>query len=84
MTLFLAVVFDFVLLVLHWAKFSLKLHGFEEKIGPPRSSQTSVTEWLYVQNKDPYRSATYVGSFEVSVLAHVALRMLATIFLASQ
>jgi hypothetical protein len=28
--------------------------------------------------------ATYVGSFEVSVLAHVALRMLAAIFLASQ
>jgi hypothetical protein len=27
---------------------------------------------------------TYVGSFEVSVLAHVALRMLAAIFLASQ
>jgi hypothetical protein len=31
-----------------------------------------------------YRRATYVGSFEVSVLAHVALRMLAAIFLASQ
>jgi hypothetical protein len=36
------------------------------------------------QNKDPYRRATYVGSFEVSVLAHVALPMLAAIFLASQ
>jgi hypothetical protein len=36
------------------------------------------------QNKDPYRRATYVGSFEVSVLAHVALRMLAAIFLAMQ
>jgi hypothetical protein len=33
------------------------------------------------QNKDPYRRATYVGSFEVSVFAHVALRMLAAIFL---
>ena len=30
-----------------------------------------------VQNKNPYRRATYVGSFEASVLAHVALRMLA-------
>jgi hypothetical protein len=29
------------------------------------------------QNKNPYRRATYVGSFEASVLAHVALRMLA-------
>ena len=29
------------------------------------------------QNKDPYRRATYVGSFEASVLVHVALRMLA-------
>ena len=36
------------------------------------------------QNKDLYRRATYVRSFEVSVLAHVALRMLAAIFLASQ
>jgi hypothetical protein len=36
------------------------------------------------QNKDPYRRATYVGSFEVFVLVHIALRMLATIFLASQ
>jgi hypothetical protein len=36
------------------------------------------------QNKDPYRRATYVGSFEVSVLTHVALCMLATIFLGSQ
>jgi hypothetical protein len=36
------------------------------------------------QNKDPYRRATYVGSFEVSGLAHVALRMLTAIFLASQ
>jgi hypothetical protein len=31
-----------------------------------------------------YRRATYVGNFEVSVLAHVAIRMLAAIFLASQ
>jgi outer membrane murein-binding lipoprotein Lpp len=30
-----------------------------------------------VQNKNPYRRATYIGSFEASVLAHVALRMLA-------
>jgi hypothetical protein len=37
-----------------------------------------------VIDKEPYRRATYVGSFEVSVLAHVALRMLAAIFLASQ
>jgi hypothetical protein len=36
------------------------------------------------KNKDPYRRATCVESFEVSVLAHVALRMLAAIFLASQ
>ena len=35
-------------------------------------------------NTDPYRRATYVGRFEVSVLAHVALRVLAAIFLASQ
>jgi hypothetical protein len=36
------------------------------------------------QNKDPYRRVTYARTFEVSVLAHVALRMLAAIFLASQ
>ena len=39
---------------------------------------------LLTQNKNTYRRTTYVGSFEVSVLAHLALHMLAAIFLASQ
>ena len=37
-----------------------------------------------VQNRETYRSPTRVGSFEVCVLAHIALRMLSAISLASQ
>ena len=36
------------------------------------------------QNRETYRSPTHVGSFEVCVLAHIALRMLSAITLASQ
>jgi hypothetical protein len=59
----------------------LKLQNFPD-IHKPGFGK--IILWYLAQNKDPYRKATYVGSFEVSVLAHVALRMLAAIFLASQ
>jgi hypothetical protein len=42
--------------------------GLKSEVWSPKSE---------AQNKIPYRRATYVGSFEASVLAHVALRMLA-------
>ena len=69
------------ILLLHWS--------MQPCIGKPDGSSFSYS-LRYMpcivkrQNKDLYIRATYVGSFEVSVLAHVALRMLATIFLASQ
>jgi hypothetical protein len=66
----------------------LKYTWFSKMIvqnGHSLQSNCEVRKWKHViwdfsltllaQNKDPYRRATYVGSFEVSVLAHVALRL---------
>jgi hypothetical protein len=49
--------------------------SLKSEVRSPKSEVWSLKS--EAQNKNPYRRAAYVGSFEASVLAHVALHMLA-------